>query len=210
VRGKNGFCQRVGAGEPGLLIGKIAGKNDYPGYSSREASRSKVLTDVFKRGDAWFDTGDLLRRDRTLHLYFVDRLGDTFRWKGQNVSTAEVAEALAAIPGVAEATVYGVEVPGQEGRAGMAALTVDERFAPASFFAASATRLPPYAQPRFLRLVESMAVTASLRHRKGDLKAEGFGRDVTDPLLVRDPAACTYRPIDDDVRKAIDSGSWPL
>jgi acyl-CoA synthetase (AMP-forming)/AMP-acid ligase II len=210
VRGPDGFCQRVGAGEPGLLVGKIAGKNDYPGYSSREASRRKVLTDVFRRGDAWFDTGDLLRRDRLLHLYFVDRLGDTFRWKGQNVSTEEVAEALAAVPGVAEASVYGVEVPGQEGRVGMAALTVDGRFDPRSFFEQTAERLPPYAQPRFLRLVESMLVTASLRHRKGDLKAQGFGPAITDPLLVRDPTARTYRPIDDELRKAIDSGEWPL
>jgi acyl-CoA synthetase (AMP-forming)/AMP-acid ligase II len=210
VRGRDGFCQRVAPGEVGLLVGTIKGKNDYAGYSNPGESRRKVLKDVFRHGDAWFDTGDLLRHDRLLHLYFVDRLGDTYRWRGENVSTQEVAEALAVAPGVAEATVYGVQVPGQEGRAGMAALQVDATFAPAAIFAHASANLPAYAQPRFLRLVEAMAVTASLRHRKVDLKAEGYGPSVRDPLFVRDPTARTYRPLDAQLRKAVDSGEWPL
>jgi acyl-CoA synthetase (AMP-forming)/AMP-acid ligase II len=212
VRDAAGLCSKAKAGEPGLLLGKIAGKNEYVGYADPDATRKKVLTDVFERGDAWFDTGDLLRRDHLWHLHFVDRLGDTFRWKGENVSTQEVAEALNAAPGVHESTVYGVAVPGNEGRCGMAALVVErERFDPRGFYEHVATSLPAYAQPRFVRLVEQLATTGTFKHKKSELVAQGFDPGgIDDPLFVLDPRARSYVPLGPEQHAAIRAGSWPL
>ena len=127
VRGPDGLCITCAADEVGEVVGEILSDpkkpgNRFEGYTDRDATVRKVLSDVVKPGDRWFRTGDLMRRDALGYFYFVDRIGDTFRWKGENVSTMEVAEALTYYPGVAEATVYGVSVPGAEGRAGMAAL----------------------------------------------------------------------------------------
>lgn len=210
ARDGSGLCARAGAGEPGLLIGKISDRNPFPGYTDARASERKILRDVFAPGDAWFDTGDLLRRDALFHLHFVDRLGDTFRWKGENVSTQEVAEQLNAAPGVIETNVYGVEVPGQEGRAGMAAMVVDPTFTGEAFYAHVAC-LPSYAQPRFVRLVESMGTTTTFKHQKGDLREQGWDPEViADPMLIRDPTARTYRTLDAAVRAAVLAGEVAL
>jgi acyl-CoA synthetase (AMP-forming)/AMP-acid ligase II len=210
-RDAKGFCVKAEAGEPGVLLGKIDDKNPYAGYTDKRASNSKVLHDVFEAGDAWFDTGDLLRRDRLWHLHFVDRLGDTFRWKGENVSTQEVAELLNLAPGVRESNVYGVEIPGMEGRAGMAALVVDEGFDPARFFAHVAAEVPGYAQPRFLRLVESMGTTGTFKHKKVDLREQGWDPErVEDRLLLRDPKAETYVELDGELRAKVLAGQWPV
>lgn len=210
LRNARGRCERVRAGEPGLLIGKITPRNEYAGYTSRDATERKVLHDVFARGDAWFDTGDLLKRDRLLHLYFVDRLGDTFRWRGENVSTQEVGEVLHGAAGVAEANVYGVEVQGQEGRAGMAALVIEGEFDPAGLFAHVAEHLPKYAQPRFIRLIEAMDTTGTFKQRKGDLAEQGWSEDIGDPLYVWDGHGATYVPLDSSVRATLEAGDWPL
>src|SRR5204863_6712202 len=124
-----GFCVRCGPNEVGEALGRIPPDasnvgSRFEGYTSREASEKKILRDVFEKGDIWFRTSDLLRKDEQGYFYFVDRIGDTFRWKGENVSTSEVSEAVTAFPGVAEANVYGVSIPGRDGRAGMAALVV--------------------------------------------------------------------------------------
>src|SRR5262249_49692508 len=122
ARGADGFCVRCAANETGEALGLMLGIGGrFEGYTGATETERKILRDVFKRGDAWFRTGDLMRKDAAGFYYFVDRVGDTFRWQGENVSTAEVAEAIGAFPGVAEATVYGVAVPGLDGRAGMAA-----------------------------------------------------------------------------------------
>ena len=126
--------------------------NRFEGYTSEEASRKKILRDVFAPGDAWFRTGDLMRKDEKGYFYFVDRIGDTFRWKGENVATTEVAEAICAFPGIQQAAVYGVTVSGTEGRAGMATLVGDEELDLAAFRAHLFDRLPEYAQPVFLRI----------------------------------------------------------
>merc|ERR1719359_2223412 len=110
-----GFCIRCDVGEPG----------DFEGYTSKEATDKKILTDVFKKGDRYFRTGDLLKQDSKGYYYFVDRIGDTFRWKGENVSTMEVSEVLSAFPGIIDANVYGVQIPGKDGRACMAAITTE-------------------------------------------------------------------------------------
>ncbi|HWU55341.1 MAG TPA: long-chain-acyl-CoA synthetase, partial [Rhizomicrobium sp.] len=130
VRGPDGLCIECGPDEAGEALGGISTRagREFEGYTVKSDSEKKMLRDVFKKGDVWFRTGDLMRRDEHGYFYFVDRIGDTFRWKGENVSTGEVGEVLAAAPGIREANVYGVHVPGMEGRAGMAALVVDGDF----------------------------------------------------------------------------------
>jgi fatty-acyl-CoA synthase len=184
VRGPDGRCIEAAIDEPGECLGQIKGdaRTSYVGYADKAASERKVLHDAFAPGDAWFRTGDLLRRDAEGYFFFVDRIGDTFRWKGENVSTSEVARALAEAPGVREANVYGVKVGELEGRAGMAGLVVDGDFDPKALAAFIASRLPLYAQPVFLRLLPQIAVTGTFKYRKLDLVADGF-----DPAKVRDP-----------------------
>ena len=184
VRGPDGFCIPAATGEVGECLGVIAGgaRTEYAGYVSRADSEKKVLTGAFRAGDRWFLTGDLMTRDRDGYFYFVDRVGDTFRWKGENVSTSEVAAALLAAPGVKEALVYGVAVPHQDGRAGMAALVVDDAFDLAALGGRLQVALPAYAQPLFLRLTPALATTGTFKPRKLDLITQGF-----DPTAVPDP-----------------------
>ncbi|ACG77011.1 acyl-CoA synthase [Phenylobacterium zucineum HLK1] len=190
IRGTDGFGIECGPGQIGECIGKIGGeaRAEYTGYLDRKASDKKVLRDVFERGDAWFATGDLMRMDADGYFYFVDRIGDTFRWKGENVSTNEVAERLQACPGVEQATVYGVAVEGAEGRAGMAALVVGPDF-DIKLLGEHVTReLPPYAQPLFVRLLPAMETTGTFKIRKMDLVADGYDPGkVRGPLYFHDP-----------------------
>lgn len=182
-RGPDGLCVAAAPGEVGECLGGIAGgaRSEFTGYVDRAESDKKVLYDAFRKGDRWFLTGDLMTRDRDGYFYFVDRVGDTFRWKGENVSTSEVERALLAVHGVKEASVYGVAVPHQDGRAGMAALVVDEGFDLETFARRIEAALPPYAQPLFLRLTPALAKTGTFKPRKLDLVAEGF-----DPAVVTD------------------------
>jgi fatty-acyl-CoA synthase len=183
VRGPNGLCQAVSRGEAGEAIGKIAGgAAQFEGYTDAGATEKKILRDVFAPGDAWVRSGDLMRQDAQGFFYFVDRIGDTFRWKGENVATTEVAAAAASAPGVAAANVYGVAVPGQDGEAGMAALEVTGAFDLAAFHAHIAVRLPPYARPLFLRIVGSLAITETFKQKKHLLARDGF-----DPAVIADP-----------------------
>jgi fatty-acyl-CoA synthase len=182
VRGPDGFCVPCGPGEVGEAIGRISERLRFEGYTSAEATEKKVLRDVFAKGDAYFRTGDLLRVDADDYAYFVDRIGDTFRWKGENVATSEVAEVVTVCPGVREVNVYGVSIPGHDGRAGMAALVADDGFDAARLAAHVARELPSYARPLFLRIQPELEVTGTFKHRKVELVAEGF-----DPARVRDP-----------------------
>jgi len=186
VRNDEGFCIRCSTNEVGEAIGKIVDDGSSPGsrfegYIDAEASDKKVLRNVFANGDAWFRTGDLMRRDEQGYFYFIDRTGDTFRWKGENVSTTEVAETISACPGVIEAVVYGVTIPGTEGRAGMAAVVVSERFDLVAFRRHLAERLPEYARPVFLRIRGEIETTATCRPKKQALSREGY-----DPAVIRD------------------------
>jgi fatty-acyl-CoA synthase len=176
MRGPNGLGLEARPGEVGEALGQIGSeaRMAYAGYADKTASSAKILRDVFAKGDAWFRTGDLLRQDEDGYFYFVDRIGDTFRWKGENVATTEVAGRLGEAPGVLEANVYGVHVPDAEGRAGMAALVVDENFNPAALTTFVEEALPPYAQPVFLRLQPQIETTGTFKQRKGELVAEGF------------------------------------
>jgi fatty-acyl-CoA synthase len=205
VRGADGFCVRCKPGEVGEAIGKISAVGRFEGYSNPEATEKKILRDVFKKGDAYFRTGDLMRMDDDDYFYFVDRIGDTFRWKGENVSTAEVAEVLSVCPGVKEANVYGVTVPGQDGRAGMAALVVAEGFDPAALAERATRDLPAYARPVFLRLLPQIEITGTFKHRKVDLVNEGFDPTaISDPLFFLDGER--YVPLDAALYARIASG----
>jgi fatty-acyl-CoA synthase len=182
VRSASGLCIEAGPGQIGECIGKIGhdARSEYTGYVDKAASDKKILRDVFEKGDAWFRTGDLMKTDSDGYFYFVDRIGDTFRWKGENVSTGEVAERLQAIPGVVEANVYGVEVEGADGRAGMAGLVVEPGFDIKAFGDAVGHDLPSYAQPVFVRILPAIETTGTFKYRKIDLVAEGF-----DPTLIK-------------------------
>jgi fatty-acyl-CoA synthase len=190
IRDAGGFCIESQPGQIGECIGKIGGdaRAEFAGYVDRAASEKKVLRDVFEKGDAWFATGDLMKSDADGYLYFVDRIGDTFRWKGENVSTNEVAERLQAAPGVHEANVYGVAVEGAEGRAGMAALVVSPEFDIKTFGEHVARELPAYAQPLFVRILPAMETTGTFKLRKMDLIADGYDpAKIKGPLFFHDP-----------------------
>ncbi|MDZ4317566.1 MAG: long-chain-acyl-CoA synthetase [Phenylobacterium sp.] len=190
VRGPDGFCIACGVGQIGECIGRISNdpRTEFTGYLDKAASEKKILRDVFEKGDAWFRTGDLMQQDAEGYYYFIDRIGDTFRWKGENVSTNEVSARLQEAPGVLEANVYGVEVPGADGRAGMAALVTDETFDLEAFNAHVGQELAPYAQPLFLRMMPAMEVTGTFKQRKVELVAEGFDpAKVKTPLYFKDP-----------------------
>jgi fatty-acyl-CoA synthase len=199
VRDARGFCIECDDGEVGETIGKITSepKSQFEGYTRESDTEKKILRHVFQRGDAWFRTGDLMKRDRLGYFYFVDRIGDTFRWKGENVATSEMAEALQTIAGIREANVYGVTVPGYEGRAGMAALVVGPQFDPSQLAAELKNNLADYARPIFLRLLPQMQITGTFKQRKVDLADEGFDPARIDtPLYVLDSRTSRYEPLD--------------
>ena len=196
VRGEHGFCIETADNEIGEAIGQID-PNDprsrFDGYTSRADTEKKILRSAFREGDAWFRTGDLMRRDRHGYFYFVDRTGDTFRWKGENVATSEVAEVLSTFPGVNEANVYGVEVPGVEGKAGMAALVTGDDFELSRLSIYLENNLPSFARPVFLRFQQQIETTSTFKQRKLQLQKEGFDPAViSDPLWVRDVESGQY------------------
>jgi fatty-acyl-CoA synthase len=208
VRGGDGFCIECALDEPGEAIGRITEVNRFEGYSDEQASEKKILRDVFERGDTYFRTGDLLRRDADDYFYFVDRIGDTFRWKGENVSTGEVAEVLSRCPGVLEANVYGVAVPGADGRAGMASLVVEDDFDLEAFHREVADQLASYSRPLFLRILNEIEITGTFKHRKVEATEEGFDpARVTDPLYFLDAKAGAYIPLDAALYQRIQDGS---
>jgi len=211
VRGTDGLCVEAPPGEIGELVGEIVNDPSKPasrfeGYADKAATQKKVLQDVEKTGDRWFRTGDLVWTDAQGYFYFADRIGDTFRWKGENVSTSQVAEALTSAHGVQHANVYGVEVPGTDGRAGMAALVVDKSFDLAEFARVVDQRLPDYARPLFLRLTQDLDATGTFKPKKIELKAAGFDpAKVEDPLYFRS-ARDGYKPLDAEAYREICAG----
>lgn len=198
IRDENGFCIKAAVDEVGEVIGRISeeGRESFQGYHDKKQTEKKILRDVFDKGDKWFRTGDLMRRDCLGYVYFVDRIGDTFRWKGENVATNEVGDVLSKFDGIDMANVYGVEVPGCDGRAGMASITLgnDVDFAELTNYLNKA--LPVYAVPLFLRVRTDVDTTGTFKFRKVEAVKEGF--DVTrisDPIWFLDPKVKTYTPL---------------
>jgi fatty-acyl-CoA synthase len=212
LRNTDGFCERCAVDEVGEAVGLMPDSaaqrgGRFEGYADAEATNRKILRGVFKPDDAWYRTGDLMRRDPRGFYYFVDRVGETYRWKGENVSTAEVLSALSASRGVLDGVVYGLKVPGTDGRAGTAALLVNADFDLAEFRADVAQRLPSYARPVFLRILTSLEATGTFKPRKQDLVAGGFDpAQVMDPLYFDDARSQRYVPLDAALYAAIAAG----
>ncbi len=213
IRGPDGLCMQCETGEIGEAIGLIKddARHNYTGYADKAASERKILRDVFEIGDAWFRTGDLMRQDAAGYFYFVDRIGDTFRWKGENVSTTEVAEALGRYPGVDEVNVYGVKVDKLDGRAGMAAITPGEGFVFDDLREYLAHELPPYARPIFLRMQPAIETTGTFKYRKVDLVRDGFDPAKIEQTLYFDhPREGRYVEITPALYAEIQSGAFKL
>jgi fatty-acyl-CoA synthase len=216
IRNADGFCMKCDDDEIGEAIGKIINdpekpSNRFEGYARKEESEKKILRDVFERGDAWFRTGDLMRKDEHGYFYFADRIGDTFRWKGENVSTTEVTEAINTFAGISDANVYGVSVAGREGRAGMAAIVCEKECDLPALHKHLTDLLPDYARPVFLRLRKNIETTATFKQKKIDLVAQGFDpARITDPLYFNDPAMRAFVPLDAAFYERINKGQIRL
>ncbi|MEM8659742.1 MAG: AMP-binding protein, partial [Pseudomonadota bacterium] len=206
VHDANGYCVKVAEGEPGLLLGKITPETEFEGYTNKDATESKILRDVFQKGDSWFNTGDLMKTIDVgfslglKHYQFVDRVGDTFRWKSENVSTNEVGEIINGDPQIAFCNVYGVEIPKADGRAGMAALALAdgvEELDLDSFSEYVNSHLPAYARPVFLRIQRELDTTGTFKLVKGELRKQAYDPEqVDDDLFVMKPGSKRYEPLD--------------
>lgn len=205
VRDAEGFCKKVKTGEVGLLVGKITRRSPFDGYTDPEKNKSVILKDVFKKGDSFFNTGDLVRDIGFRHAQFVDRVGDTFRWKGENVSTTEVENILSDHAKIAEAVVYGVEIPNTNGRAGMAAITlVDGVQVTAEDFSDMLSQfkkqLPAYAVPVFLRIQQQMETTGTFKYQKNKLKDQAFDPNKCgERVLAWIPGSNTYSDVTPEI-----------
>jgi len=186
IRSENGYCIECDNDEAGEAIGQIPDddtvRGKFEGYTNEEATNKKILKDVFEKGDRWFTSGDLLKKDKEGYIYFVDRIGDTFRWKSENVATSEVSEAISAYQGIKEANVYGVLVPKQDGRAGMASIVTSDDFNIDGFYEYLNEQLPKYSIPVFIRISPEIEKTGTFKYKKTDLAKEGF-----DPQVVKEP-----------------------
>jgi fatty-acyl-CoA synthase len=216
MRNAQGFCIRCAPNEAGEAIGKVMDEpsslgSRFEGYTNHEASEKRILRDVFEPGDAWVRTGDLMRKDEQGYFYFVDRIGDTFRWKGENVATSEVSEAICAFPGVKHANVYGVAIPATEGRAGMATVVAEDPLDLAGFRNHLVSRLPPYARPLFLRIRSDVEVTGTFKYSKTDLVRQGYDPvAINDVLYFDDLELGAFTRLDKELYERIQVGSIRL
>lgn len=220
VRDANGLCIPVEAGETGLLITAITKRSPFDGYTDKAASNKKILTNVLEKGDQYFNTGDLVFNQGYRHICFVDRLGDTFRWKGENVATTEVESAVAQFDGIEHAVVYGVDIPHTDGKAGMASISLKEDISNEGLnkdqvwnhknFAAHIDKaLPPYAAPLFIRVQPQQEVTGTFKYQKTELKKQGFDLALCpDPIYVRLPNSDDYTRVDDNIAQQIQQGEF--
>ena len=215
VLDENGKVIEVPVGEPGLMLGKIDDKYKFDGYKNADATNSKILTDLRESGDRWFNTGDLVRKVDVgfamglPHYQFVDRVGDTFRWRAENVSTNEVGEIINACEQIEISNIYGVDVPGAEGKAGMAAITLkpSHTFDVAAFTAYVDRELPAFARPVFVRIQQEQDTTGTFKLFKGKLKQQAYHLDqVDEPIYVRQPKSEQYQLLDTKFYKKLIDG----
>ncbi|MBV8842220.1 MAG: long-chain-acyl-CoA synthetase [Bryobacterales bacterium] len=216
IRDERGFCIRCAPDEPGEAIGRIFEDRSnigsrFEGYTNQADSEKTILRGVFEPADAWFRTGDLMRRDENGYFYFVDRIGDTFRWKGENVSTTEVEQVCCEFPGVLQANVSGVSVPGTDGRAGMATLVTTTQFSLDDFRNHLWKHLPRYAQPLFLRLRDDLETTATFKPLKSALARDGYDPSATaDPIFFNDCEEGAFLRVNEELFGQIKSGKLRL
>ncbi|XP_059809122.1 long-chain fatty acid transport protein 2-like [Hypanus sabinus] len=207
VRDANGRCIEVATGEVGLLISKITPSTPFTGYvGNKILTAKKHLRDVFREGDLYFNTGDLMLMDHDNFIYFQDRIGDTFRWKGENVATTEVADVLSTLDFVQNVCVYGVTVPGHEGRIGMAAIQLQAGvdWDGEQLYEHVVTHLPSYARPRFLRQQGAIETTGTFKYYKVTLTKEGFNpATVKDALFILDDKRRAYVPMDEEIYQSV-------
>ncbi len=203
VRDENGLCIFCGPDEIGEAVGSLDPndpRGQFDGYANdKEATNKKILRNVKVEGDMYFRTGDLMRQDKAGYFYFVDRIGDTFRWKSENVSTADVGGALGTFDGIEEANAYGVSVPNHEGRAGMAVLVIPKPIDFDALLAHLKAQLPSYALPLFFRIRKEMETTATFKYKKVDLVREGFDPEmIDDQIYWLNPQLQKYVPMSDE------------
>jgi fatty-acyl-CoA synthase len=211
LRGADGRVQRVATGEPGLLLSPVTRLQPFDGYTDPSASEKKLVRNAFRDGDCWFNTGDVMNPQGMGHAAFVDRLGDTFRWKGENVATTQVERALSSNKAVEECTVFGVEIPRTGGRAGMAAIKLRDGvdFDGNALAETVYSQLPVYALPLFLRVVDSVEHTTTFKSRKVDLREQAYGADIADPLYVLAGREEGYLPFYDGYPDEVADGKRP-
>ncbi|CAH0550810.1 unnamed protein product [Brassicogethes aeneus] len=215
LRNTKELCIECKIGEPGLFIGRIDVNRtirNFTGYADKNATQKKIITDVFKKGDAYFNTGDLLVQDEMGYFYFKDRTGDTFRWKGENVATTEIEAVITNYIQLKDSIVYGVVVPGTEGRAGMVTIVdPDGTLSRENLYASLKKNLPLYAIPVFLRIAKSMDLTGTFKIKKKDLQDEGFDVNrIHDKLYIIDAKNSTYSPLTNEIYENIINGKLRL
>lgn len=215
VRDSRGLCVPCRPGEPGLLVGRINQQDPlrrFDGYANQDATRKKIAHNVFKKNDSAYLSGDVLVMDDLGYMYFRDRGGDTFRWRGENVSTTEVEGILSSLLGQTDVAVYGVAVPGVEGKAGMAAIAdTAGRFDCSGFLHMVQGALPPYARPVFLRISPHVDTTGTFKIQKTRLQREGYDpRLTTDQIYFLNTRAARYEAVDEELYNAIAEGRMSL
>jgi fatty-acyl-CoA synthase len=215
LRNADGLCVACVRGEVGEAIGRIGvadeGGGRFEGYTDEGETEKKILRNVFAHGDAWFRTGDLMQLDDKGFFHFVDRIGDTFRWKGENVATSEVNDAVRDFTGVVDATTYGISIPGADGRAGMSAIVVNEGFDVSALADHLAALLPAYARPVFIRISSELDATETFKQKKSQLAREGFDPNaISDPLFIADAKSGAYVALDDEMYARLLDGSVRL
>jgi citronellyl-CoA synthetase len=216
VLDEDGKVIEVEPGKAGLMLGQIDDRYKFDGYKNAGATNDKILTDLREPGDRWFNTGDLIRTVDVgfamglPHYQFVDRVGDTFRWRAENVSTNEVGEILNACDQVEISNVYGVDIPGAEGKAGMAAITLmpGQQFSAAEFTEFVDRELPAFARPVFVRIEQQQDTTGTFKLFKGKLKQQAYHLDqVDEPIYVRQPKSKQYELLDHGFYEQLINGS---
>ncbi len=210
VRDSNGFCVDCDFDEPGELVCEITKQDPFVGYRNKDNTQKKILRDVFVKGDAFFKTGDILKIDEYGWVYFCDRSGDTYRWKGENVSTAEVECHIGSVLDMTDVVVYGVQVPGVEGRAGMVAIAGTTQTIDFSMLPSLLRRsLPVTAVPLFVRLIKAADVTGTFKLQKVKLRNEGFDLSkVSDPLFLL--RGQSYMPLTEELHQDLILGNCSI
>ncbi len=212
IRNSEGWMEPVELGGEGLLVTKISEKTPFDGYTEKDKTESSTLRDVFEKGDAWFNTGDYLRNIGFKHAQFLDRLGDTYRWKGENVSTAEIENVISDYPGVAETVVFGAKIPNTNGRAGMAIIIPTDPQQPFEYtqlYAHLKKNLPVYAIPIFIRIQKKAETTGTFKYKKTTVKKEGFDvSQIKDPVYAWLPGSDTYVSLTSEIHENICNGKY--